>query len=356
MHFTMNIRLLALMFMPILLYSCTKEQTSDNAITHHVVVVSPEINGGVSTKHLAGRVCEQSMTNVAFKTAGQLMLIAVKEGQYVSQGQLLARLDDSDYQLGVDACQIQYDQLSEEVRRLKTMLDGNGVSANDYEKAEAGLRQLAIQLQANKNKVEYTRLYSPVSGYVNKVNFETAEMVDAGTPVFEIINTSNLEVEVSLPVAIMQQEQRFRSIYATSQSTADSRYALNIKSIVPKADANQLYTMRLTFADKPRDISAGMNVDVHIDILSEDSTLYSLPLHSVFEHDGTEYVWVVDKQNTIHAHPVTVKGIDAHGNALITSGIDKDDRIVKAGVEQLCEGETVGVKEQPSKTNVGGLM
>ena len=341
----------------LILCGCAKEQSSNGGVTHFVVVVSPEINGGISTKHLAGRTCEQSMTNVAFKTPGQLKEIAVKEGQYVSQGQLLARLDDADYQLGVDAYQIQYDQLSEEVRRLKMMMENNGVAANDYEKAEAGLRQLAIQLQVNKNKVAYTRLYSPVNGYVNKVTFETAEMVDAGTPVFEIINTSNLEVEVSVPVAILQQKNNFESLYAiTDKGANEKRHALSIKSIVPKADANQLYTMRLTFNENPKQIAAGTNVDVLINIVSEDSTLYSVPLHAVFEHQGKECVWTVDGQNTVHAKQVVVKGIDSHGNALISSGINKDDRIVKAGVEQINEGESVGIKDIPSETNVGGLM
>jgi len=60
--------------------------------------------------------------NVAFKTAGQIESVNVKEGDYVRASQLLASLDDKDYKLGLEALQVQYDQLSDEVGTLITLI------------------------------------------------------------------------------------------------------------------------------------------------------------------------------------------------------------------------------------------
>ena len=65
----------------------------------------------------------------------------LREGDRVRQGQLLARLDAKDYQLQVNAVQIQYDPVKAEVERLRLLFEGNSLSANDYEKAASGLEQ-----------------------------------------------------------------------------------------------------------------------------------------------------------------------------------------------------------------------
>ena len=70
-----------------------------------------------------GIVREAHTISLGFKTAGQIERIHVREGDYVRQGTLLAELDDADYRLGVEALQIQYDQLKDEVGRTKQLFD-----------------------------------------------------------------------------------------------------------------------------------------------------------------------------------------------------------------------------------------
>ena len=130
---------------------------------------------------------EARQINLAFKIAGQISAVNVTEGQKVSEGQLLATLDDSDYKLEKDAVEIQYKQLSDEVERTRVLYGQKSVSKNDFEKAEAGLRQLGIQLQGYENKLAYTRLYAPIDCYIQTVNFDPGEMVNAGTTIFELI-------------------------------------------------------------------------------------------------------------------------------------------------------------------------
>ena len=119
----------------------------------NVMTVLPQNRQESAVKNFSGVVKENSTVSLSFRTPGQITRVLVKEGQHVSQGQLVATLDTKDYQLQVDAAQTQYDQLKKEVERLTKLHDANSLASNDYEKATSGLEQLRIKLQNAKNQL-----------------------------------------------------------------------------------------------------------------------------------------------------------------------------------------------------------
>lgn len=333
-----------------LLCACSGEKAGQ--VRHSVMTVAPQGAGSEHMKSLSGIVKEHAEISLGFKTGGEIERMLVQDGDHVRKGQLLAVLDAKDYQLGVDAVQIQYDQLQGEVQRLRQLYQGKSLSGNDYEKAVSGLQQLGVQLQANKNKLSYTRLYAPQDGVVYKTHFQRAEMVGAGTPVITLLDVHRMEVEVSVPQSIYQQRDRIGSIECT---TGGRRIPLRLVSIVPKADNNQLYTMRLSLGDTR--LTAGQNVEVTLVMAAtEHADKLTLPLSCLFEDNGRTYVWTVSTDSTVHRREVTLGGIDDAGHSVIASGLTGDETVVRAGVGVLREGEKVQVISQPTATNVGRLI
>ena len=305
-----------------------------------------------------GIVQEMHTINVAFKTAGQLAHINVKEGDYIKEGQLIASLDDADYKLGVEALQIQYDQVSDEVSRVRELYKKKSVSANDYEKAEAGLRQLAVQLQVNKNKLAYTKLYAPVSGYVKSVNFAKSEMVDAGTPLISMMDVSGLEVLTDIAASDYMDRSSFTSI--SVRAASGETCGAKLISIVPKADGNQLYRMTLRInlgvSLMKNSFLPGTNVEVNIgkDGLNAGKEV-AIPLSAIRYDVSQAYVWAVGANSSIVRVNVNVTPSPDVTKAYVT-GIAPGDQIVTAGAASLKEGEKVNVLQQPSETNIGGLL
>ena len=123
------------------------DKKNDEVKVRSVMTVLPLNRQESVVKEFTGVVRENSTVNLSFRTAGQIARILVKEGAHVRRGQLLATLDTKDYQLAVDAAQTQYDQLSNEVERLRKLHEANSLPGNDYEKATSGLEQLRIKLQ-----------------------------------------------------------------------------------------------------------------------------------------------------------------------------------------------------------------
>lgn len=336
----------------VLMAGCTEEKKAE--MQHSVITVQPSVVGGSQLKQFAGQVKELADVNLGFKTAGQILKIYVKEGQQVRKGQLLAQLDDKDYQLGVKAAEAQYNQLKNEVARLTKLYEAKSVSGNDYEKAASGLEQVSVNLENNRNKVAYTRLYAPANGVIQSVNFEVMEMVNAGTPVFNILYTGGMQVEVNIPTSVYLQRGYFKGAYCKVNGHS---YAARLISIVPKADNTQLYKATFAIEGADKDVVSGMNADVSIDINGgQERAGMSLPANAVFENGGKSYVWVVSKDSTVNRQEVTIGGASEEGDIIVTSGLSGSETIVKAGVNALQDKEKVKIIGQTSETNVGAML
>ena len=92
------------------LCACGNLSHEDSGI-RSVVLTKPVVLDSVCVVNYPGIVREAHTISLGFKTAGQIECIHVREGDYVRKGDLLAELDDADYRLGVEALQIQYNQV-----------------------------------------------------------------------------------------------------------------------------------------------------------------------------------------------------------------------------------------------------
>ncbi|WP_163323356.1 efflux RND transporter periplasmic adaptor subunit [Draconibacterium mangrovi] len=338
-----------------LIIACSGGEEKSESFTKNVKVTIAKKVEDVSTLSFSGVVQGAHEISVGFKTAGQIQKIYAKQGDYVKKGQLLAQLDSADYKLGLNAYEIQYAQVKDEVARLKKMFMAKTISENDYEKAKAGLEQLEVQLKTYQNKVNYTTLYAPTSGYIQSVNNDPSEMIDAGSPLFSLLDNSKYEVVVDIPVKQYVDRELFKNYYISSQYLGSTELPLNLISISPKADGNQLYQMRFIIDGRNNKITAGMNVELHIEKENIAHVgKYTITPHAVFTKDEKTYVWIYSN-GKVNSKEVKVDGIDEKGNLYI-SGVSDNVQIVRAGVNALHENETVNVLSDASKTNIGGLL
>ena len=322
---------------------CACSEGTRTPFVRSVVLTTPVVLERTSVRNCSGVVREANEISLGFKTAGQIECIRVGEGD--------------DYRLGVEALQIQYDQLADEVERTERLFRQKSVSANDYEKAVAGLKQLGVQLQVNRNKLGYTKLYAPVDGYVESVHFSPAEMVDAGTSVFTLLDVSSMEVEADIPAGEYRQRDRFTG-YVCRPSGLGEDYRMRLLSLAPRADGNQLYRLRLAFAERPgRGLTAGMNVEVGISVADTAAARgVAVPLCAVFRDGGRPCVWELRPDSTVVKRVVTLGNTDSEGRAVVVEGLTGGERIVRAGVNVLQEGEKVRVIDAPGESNVGGML
>ncbi len=306
-----------------------------------------------------GKVKAAEDIDLSFRVSGTIRSIHVKEGSYVRKGQLLAQLDDTDYRVQLAATEAEYSQVKAEAERVKALYQDGGTTPNVYDKAVYGLQQITAKYQHHKDQLSYTQLLAPFDGYVQKSLFKEHETVGAGMPVLSIISAGAPEVEINLPAAAYIHRDNFRSYECTFDLYPGEHYPLKLISITPKANANQLYTMRLQIetAGHPTP-SAGMNTFVTIQATPEEGDRFYASTGALLQVDGQSYVYLYDKQQgKVHRVAVTVEQLLSDGRCILRGEqLQAGDCIIASGVHHLNEGDAVQPLAPVSKTNVGGLL
>lgn len=357
MKIEMKIRFLMATLTVAVLCACSGGGNEEK-LCRTVRTVKPGTYAGVNGKHFSGTVSESHDISLGFKTAGQISNIYVRDGQYVRKGTLLATLDASDYVTGAEGLRAQAAQLKAEYERCKILYEQKSMSLNDFEKIKAGYAQVMSQLKGVENKISYTRLHAPVSGHIRSVNFSKAEMVDAGTPVFNLLDDTAMDIVLDVPSNVYRNMADITGVTATIPGT-DNVMDLKILSVVPKADSNQLYRMKLAVpSGYNRVLTPGMNVDVVMSMAGNPSSddNVRIPAHSIVRKGDDTFVWIVGADSTLIKRKITTGEMNGDGLVTVLSGIVSGDEIVVSGVNKVAEGEKVKILEKPSKTNAGGLL
>ena len=347
----MNIKTCPLFFFLFLLglplFSCRKDEKRDSDTVRSVLLAEVEPIGSSNSRNYSGVVEEGKSVNAAFMTGGKLSSLNVKEGDRVRKGQLLATIDNTDYLIGVNQLQVQYDQMAAEKKRMDEMYARHNIAPNDYEKLLAGFEQLRLQLEMAKNKLGYTKLYSPADGFISHRFMEPGELVDAGTPIYKITDDSRLVVSVDLPLQVYLGRNDIAGAYGISPAIAEP-IPLKIESFTPDADNNQLYHMKLDVPPASRkDLTPGMNMPVTLELRNEVAGEALVPSRAIFDENGVNFVWIYNPtDSTLKKNPVEVTG-QPQGNKSLVKGLSGNEKIVAAGVKQLRQGEKVTVAPNP---------
>lgn len=315
--------------------------------------------GELSVLQFPGKVKAAQDVNLAFRVSGTISRILVSEGQAVGEGQVLAELDPTDYQVQLDATEAEYKQVKAEAERVMALYQGEATSKSNYDKAVYGLQQITAKYQHHKDQLAYTRLKAPFAGRVQKHLFDAHETVAAGMPVVSLVGNGRPEVEISLPAAEYVRHEQFEDYGCTFDLYPGHTYRLRLLSMAPKANANQLYTMRLQLmeADGPMP-SPGLNTMVSIRLRETADVRMSVPTGALWRKDARTYVYVYDPStSTVDAREVEVLSLLNNGRSLVRSAqLRPGEPVVASGARFLRPGEQVTPLPAPTETNVGGLL
>ena len=160
----------------VLLASCSQRtQITDSKPTVKIDTVLSA--GGQTALQFPGRVKAAQDISLSFRVSGTILRMYVNDGTYVRKGQLLAELDPADYQIQLDAAEAEYQSVKAEAERVMALYKENVTTPDANDKAMYGLKQITAKYNHAKDQLEYTRLYAPFSGYVQKRLFKTSAVI-----------------------------------------------------------------------------------------------------------------------------------------------------------------------------------
>lgn len=346
---------LALVVAILSIISCGQKKNAAEPALQLVKTDTVRAVGMGSQLQLPGKVVAAQEVNASFKVAGTLRRVYVEKGQRVKAGQLLAEMDASDYKVQLSATEAEYAQIKADAERIIGLYNDGGTTASNYDKARYGLQQIEAKLQNHRNQVSYCKIYAPFSGCVQQTYFEGGETVAAGMPIVSILSDGALEVEVNLPASAYTQREQFGSYSCSLNVLPEKQLPLQLISILPRANANQLYTMRLRMNGGGDKVAPGMSAWVTVQMTGDESSLVRIPTTALLEEDGKTFAFSL-QNGKIHKEPIEVKSLHTDGSATVEGALKVGGLIVSSGVHHLADGQRVKPMEPASKTNVGGLL
>ncbi len=307
-----------------------------------------------SSSNFSGKVCAANESDLSFRVAGVIERIPVKEGSYVSAGDVVAYMDKRDYELQLEATEAEYDAIKGEAQRVIDLYQEKSVSENDYDKAVSGLKRITAKRTAHRNALNDTEITAPFSGYVQKIYFTNGEAVSAGLPIVKLISSSTPEIEINIPSREFLKIKELTNATAAIDLYPDEEIKLRKIGVTHSANLNQLHRVRFSTVGDVL-LTPGMSAIVKLNYATVDKDLVTLPLSAIHNILDKDYVWVV-KDGKVSLHEIRTQGVQSNGLAIIKSGVKAGETVVTAGINSLKEGQEVEIIAEKSKTNIGGVL
>ncbi len=336
------------------------EQTAPEPTSRPVKVFVVEGGEVDAVRSFPGKVDASQRAELAFRVSGKLQELLVKEGDLVEEGEVLARLDPTDYKLVLEDRQARFDNSDRNYKRAQELVADGNISRLDFDRMEAEYRSATAALSQARKDLEYTVLAAPFRGRIAERDVENFEEVLAKQTVMWLQNIDQLDIVINLPESVVRsvrggasrsvgdQEQTEPPVRATArfEGRGDQTFELVPKEISTKADT-QTQTFRATFtmaAPTTFTVLPGMTATVLLDLtelVSQESVKW-VPARAVQADSGLEpRVWLLDPASmTVSSREVSI-GRMSGSMIEITDGLEGGEEIVAVGAPYLAEGMRV---------------
>jgi len=304
-----------------------------------------------------GEVRARFETTLSFRVTGKLINRSVDMGDRVRKGQMLARLDPSDYRLASQSIKAQliaakadrkYSQ--DDLSRYRELFNQNIISRPELDRhqtldisAQQKVAALEARLGEAGNQLAYTDLRADRDGVVTALEVEAGQVVAPGQPVIRIAQLDEKEIPIDIPEHRVTGIDLQQEVAVTLWADGDKRIKARIREIAAAADStSRTYRVKVTLLEGRDDARLGMTATVWIP--SNTPSTPTVPLSAVFTPQNQPEqpsVWLVDERtSTVKAVPVRI-GDTLSGERVAITGLAAGQLIVSAGANRLVEGQSV---------------
>ena len=278
---------------------------------------------------------------VKSEVSGQITDILVKEGQHVKKGQVLAKLDDRDYQLRLESIQANYDLARIEHKRISELAEKRIAATTDLDKIDAQLKSLKSQLSEAKLALERTKIKAPISGRLNEIEAKVGDWMGVDKPVAQILQIGNVKVTVGIPEsdvdAVFNLKEADVTIEALSNMPVKGKKIFLSRSPGTMA---RLYNLELVVPNPDGRILPGMFARVEIVKQTFKDAIVIL-LYSVITQNDEKFVYV--EKNGIAEKRKVELGLLSNSEIQILKGLEPGDHLIVVGHRSLDNGQKVDV-------------
>ena len=333
-----------------------------------------------------GYITARRQATVSAQITGTLTEVLIEEGDHVSKGQVLARLDDSGYRAELNAAkaaeqaaqaqvaqgQAQLTQVTHDAARLDTLVGRGLVARQTAEQARTAVVTAAAQLRAQRKQglvaraqaaaaqvnFDYTVVRAPFTGVIVTKNAQVGEIISpfsAGggftrTGVGTIVDMDSLEVDVDVNEAYIGRVKSNMPAEAVLDAYPDWKIPAHVIAIVPTADRGKA-TVKVRVALERKDPRIVPDMGVRVSFLETRPVTTArapqgvlVPATAIVQRSGHSVVFVLDGQQV--RQRAVQPAAQTYGDLrLLPAGVKSGDSVVVAPPAELSDGSDVQVQK-----------
>jgi len=335
----------------------------------------------------SGYVTARRRATVSSKFTGKVTAVLIEEGMLVEEGQILARLDDSNIRASYQLAEAQLLSTQRSLKETETLLneailnldrtrslEEKGLASEvefDRSRALAGSLEAQMdrkradievserQLDIYRLQLEDTIIRAPFSGVVVGKNAQPGEMispVSAGggftrTGIGTIVDMSSLEIEIDVNEAYINRVKAGQDVVATLDAYPDWKIPCHVIAIIPTADRQRATVeVRVGFDELDQRILPDMGVKVAFQEVDQGtgaapaSPAILVPQSAIVRRDGHDIVFVVSAGRAERRAVST--GETRGGEIRVKSGLSSGESVVVEVPPGLVDGNPVQEKKR----------
>ncbi|MBN2373114.1 efflux RND transporter periplasmic adaptor subunit [bacterium] len=275
------------------------------------------------------------------EVSGAIISISVKEGDTVKEGDILAQIDPRDYENRLNQIQASYSLAQLEFDRISRLAKTSAASQAQLDSVQSRLHEISSSLESAKLDLERCTTKAPIPGFINKRFAKIGLLVSRADPLFQILDTRRVKVEVGIPEsdvdAINDLKEAEITIDALNNLKVTGKKAFLSRQ--PESFA-RVYNLKLEVENPDNLLRAGMFARVNLVKKRYPDSLV-VPLYSVVTNENEHYVYVVNDE-TAHYRPIKL-GVLNGWQVQVTDGLKPYERVIVVGQRNLEDGQKVKV-------------
>tara|TARA_R110000850_G_scaffold277058_1_gene421914 strand:+ start:158345 stop:159514 length:1170 start_codon:yes stop_codon:yes gene_type:complete len=281
---------------------------------------------------------------------GVLTTLNVNEGQRVSKGQVLAKIDDGGLSSQLAQLETQYELAKTTYERQQRLWDQQIGSEIQLLQAKTNMESTESSVKQLRSQLGKTTIRAPFSGVIDEIITEQGQVVGpGGQALMRIVSLDKMFVKASVPESYLQSVDQGTPVKVnlTSIGTIVDGEISNVGSYINPT--NRTFQVEVKIPNVDSKIKPNMMANLQVNNYSQEGAI-TIPANAIQESaTGEKYVYVLDEveDNSAKVIRTTIEtGRKSQGFVEVISGLNKGDEIVKEGALTLKDGITISIKSE----------
>lgn len=278
---------------------------------------------------------------VIAKVGGEVREILVEEGDDVSSGAVLARLDGDRLRLEAEQAEANLRKLQRDYQR-NVDLKGRGlISEGDFEKIQYEMEALQATFDLSTLELSYTEIRAPIDGVVSERFIKLGNTIDVNAPTFQVTSLEPLISYLHVP------EREYRRIDIGQDATihidalAGMQFEAIVSRVSPVVDPDTgTFKISIEVSDSSRRLKPGMfgRIDIVYDMHRD---AMQIPRSAIVEEAGQSAVYVIE--DDVAERRIIRTGYIEGGQIEVLDGLNETEAFVIVGQTTLKNGAKVSI-------------